>query len=172
MEYPKILISGSYNAFLEGWNGAGIYDCSGNYVSQTFKIPAYFGSAQDLQKRIEYEHITPLNLNHHPHNPPLQNAWNKYGQENFVWWLLESCPPEKAILLEREQYYLDLYRPFVDEFGGFNIAHDTKNGMKGRKHTKKTKQKLSESHKGKSRSPSTEFKKGIESWNKGKAYVN
>ena len=35
----NILISGNYNAFDDGWNGAGVYACSGNYVSKTFKYP-------------------------------------------------------------------------------------------------------------------------------------
>ncbi len=153
MDYPKLLISGSYNVFNESWNGAGIYMCSGLYQSNTFKQPIYVGSANDLQKRIEWGHISHLNRNCHLHNPPLQNAWNKHGQENFVWYLIESCEPEKT--LEREQVYLDLYHPFVDEFGGFNISHETNspgarfgsnNGFYGKKHTEETRKKMSENH--------------------------
>lgn len=163
----KILISGDYNVFNENWNGAGIYMASGNYISEVFKLPIYIGSAIDLQKRIEDDHIHTLERNKHPHNPILQYAWNKhYEKEGFVWWLLETCAPETT--LEREQYYLDLYRPFKDEFGGFNISHYAISGMKGRKHSEETKQKLSENHKGMHNSPETEFKKGMPSWNKGK----
>src|SRR6266516_5500915 len=111
----KVLISGDYNVFNESWNSAGVYACSGLYKSETFKQPIYIGSAEDLQYRIEDQHINSLERNKHPHNPPLQNAWNKHSnKEGFVWWLLEICEPEKT--LEREQVYLDLYRPFVDEF--------------------------------------------------------
>lgn len=141
-----VLISGSYNAFDEGWSGAGTYACSGNYISETFKIPWYIGSAEDLRRRIVSDHIYDLDANAHPHNLPLQNAWNKYGGENFIWLLIESCPPEKT--LEIEQKYLDLYRPFADEFGGFNISHFATSPMKGRKCSDEHKFKLSESHKG------------------------
>ena len=145
----QVLISGQYNAFNEGWNGAGVYACSGNYVSDTFKIPAYFGSTKDLRHRIEDQHINSLEKGKHQHNRPLQNAWNHHSKnEGFVWFLIESCPPTKQILLEREQYYLDLYRPFVDEFGGFNICHEVTGGMSGRKHSIETKEKMSKIHKG------------------------
>ena len=152
MEYPKLLISGSYSVFNECWDAAGVYMCSGLYQSPTFKLPIYIGSTVSLQRRIEYEHISSLNRNQHPHNPPLQYAWNKYGQENFVWWLLETCPKEETLVYEDK--YLNLYRPFVDEFGGFNISHDATNFGKdmfgernpfyGKRHTEETKRKLSE----------------------------
>lgn len=169
-----VLISGSYNVFNEGWNGVGVYMGSGNYVSETFKIPAYLGSSNDLQYRIEDNHIDKLEKNKHPHNPPLQIAWNNHSKtDGFVWWLLESCDPNisQKELLEREQKYLDVYRPFVDEFGGFNIRHKTngggvpcseetrekmriantgeKNGFYGKHHSEETKKKLSISRMGK-----------------------
>lgn len=67
MNEYKILISGSYNVFNEGWNGAGIYMCSGLYQSSTFKLPIYIGSACDLNQRIKNTHIYHLNKNQHPH---------------------------------------------------------------------------------------------------------
>lgn len=136
-----VLISGNYNAFNEGWNGAGVYMASGCYVSETFKIPVYIGSAQDLQDRIEGDHILTLKGNKHPHNLPFQNSWNKHAEnEGFIWFLLESCQPCETLIIE--QKYLDLYRPFVDEFGGFNVCHEAKGGMGGRKHTEESKEKL------------------------------
>lgn len=124
----QILISGSYNAFNEGWNGAGVYMASGCYVSETFKQPIYIGSANDIQRRILREHLSDLNNNNHD-NQPFQRSWNKYNEnKGFIWILLESCSPERQILLDTEQKYLDLYRPFVDEFGGFNIAHFASGG--------------------------------------------
>jgi group I intron endonuclease len=133
---PVLLISGSCNAFNEGFNGCGIYMVSGLYVSQTFRLPGYIGSSNDLDRRLLTDHIPQLNRNGHD-NSPLQKSWLKYGQDNFVWWLLETCPEE--IQFQREQYYLDTVRPFVDEFGGFNIAHYVMGTMKGRKHTDETK---------------------------------
>lgn len=41
----------------------------------------YVGSSKDIYNRF-YEHIH--NLNHQKgHNAHLQNAWNKYGEDNF-----------------------------------------------------------------------------------------
>lgn len=144
--YPKLLISGSFNVFNEGWDGAGVYMCSGLYRSETFKLPIYIGSSINLEKRIENRHIYDLDRNQHRHNQPLQNGWNKHGKENFVWWLLESC--DKQNQFDIEQKYLDLYRPFIDEFGGFNIAHDAKNSGKGRKYTDEEKRVLSKKYTG------------------------
>lgn len=140
----KILISGDYNVFHEGWNSAGVYMISGLYISQTFKLPIYIGSSINLSRRIEVGHIYYLNNNKHPDNPILQSSWNKHGQDNFVVWLLEVCEPEYT--LEREQYYLDKYQPFKDEFGGFNINQTVSGGSHPM--SEETKKKISIANKG------------------------
>lgn len=144
MEYPKLLISGNYNAFKDGWNSAGIYMVSGLYQSQTFKQPIYIGGAVNIQRRVEKDHIPDLNANKH-YNLPLQNSWNKYGEENFVWYLLETCTTDNTY--EIEQKYLDLYRPFADEFNGFNIAKNSLSCHKGRKLSEKHRLNLSNARK-------------------------
>jgi group I intron endonuclease len=187
MEYPKILISGDYNVFNEGWNGCGVYMCSGNYASQTFKQPIYIGSTKNLEQRLTTKHIPELNRNKHG-NDVFQKCWNKHGKDNFVWYLLETTSLESQY--ETEQKYLDLYRPFVDEFGGFNFAKFVVSPMKGRKTSEETKRKqslrkigkptwnkgipMSEEAKlkasitklGKHYSPKTEFKKGCSTQDK------
>lgn len=150
----QVLISGSYNAFNEGWNGAGVYMASGNYQSQTFKNPIYIGGSSNLQRRIEQEHISRLQRNKHE-NFPFQFGWNKHAEnEGFIWLLLESCDncePEKT--LETEQKYLDLYRPFADEFGGFNICHFVNIGALGTKQNEETRLRRSQAQKGKEMLP-------------------
>ena len=76
----------------------------------------------------------------------------KYGLENVVWFLLESCSSDQTLICE--QKWLDLLRPFVDEFGGFNINHFANRppSRKGTKLTEEQKDKLSQAHKGKSQS--------------------
>jgi len=138
-----VLISGNYNVFNEGWNGAGVYVCSGNYTSEVFKQPIYIGSAIDLQKRIEYGHISLLEKNKHKHSDVLQFSWNKHNEKDgFVWFLLETCQPCETLILE--QKYLDIYRPFIDEFGGFNICHFATAPMQGRHHTDEARKKISD----------------------------
>lgn len=63
------------------------------------------------------QHILKLNKNQH-HNCILQNSWNKYGSDNFIFEILEYCNIEKS--RELEQKYLDELQPFYPK--GFNIC--------------------------------------------------
>lgn len=65
----------------------------------------YVGQAIDLEKRLS-EHRFSLLGNRHI-NKHLQNAWNKYGEENFKFEVIEVCSEDK--LTEREQYWIDYY---------------------------------------------------------------
>lgn len=77
----------------------GIY-CFKNKVNN--KI--YIGSAKNLRKRL-VQHLSNLRLNKH-HSIHFQNAWNKYGEENFDYEVIELIE-DVSILLVREQYYLN-----------------------------------------------------------------
>lgn len=67
----------------------------------------YVGSTtMTLLKRIQH-HISLLRANKHK-NKYLQNAYNKYGEENFEIVIVENT--EKSKTLEREQYYIDLHK--------------------------------------------------------------
>lgn len=88
-------------------NESGIYICS--------CLPngySYVGQAQSLSKRKQ-QHISSLRNNNH-HNKHLQRAWNKYGEENFSWEILELCSVD--CLNEREQYWIDKYDSFNNGF--------------------------------------------------------
>lgn len=129
---PILLVSGAYNLFNTESFAGGVYAASGLKCGDNYSFPIYLGSSQDIRGRILRDHIPQLNSKKHV-NPPLQHSWNKYGQDNFVWFLVEEVIPEN--LLEREQYYLDTLRPFADEGRGFNIAKNAASPMKGRKHS-------------------------------------
>lgn len=59
-------------------------------------------------------------LRHNRHyNKHLQSAWNKYGEDNFDFIVLEECTKETRFV--REQYYLDTTRCY-DENIGYNNA--------------------------------------------------
>jgi group I intron endonuclease len=66
----------------------------------------YVGSASHLQQR-KSAHLTGLRNNKHG-NAHLQSAWNKYGEENFEFVILEHVA--KEFLLDVEQRYLDTTR--------------------------------------------------------------
>ena len=48
---------------------------------------------------------------------PLYRAMNKYGQENFLFEVIETCDVE--ILNEREQYWIDTYNSYIE---GYNCT--------------------------------------------------
>jgi group I intron endonuclease len=65
----------------------------------------YIGSSKDISGSHGRWYIHKLDLNKHcHHNEYLQNAWNKHGQKNFDFVIIEKT----SDLLNREQYYLDL----------------------------------------------------------------
>lgn len=77
----------------------------------------YIGSSCDIQRRWK-EHKNKLNNNIH-HSYHLQQAWNLYGENNFLFEMVEYC--DKDNLLIREQYYIDLYNS-SDGYYGYNIS--------------------------------------------------
>jgi group I intron endonuclease len=85
----------------------------------------YVGSSKDISRRWN-EHIRTLEANAHI-NPHLQNAWNKYGKNNFTFEVIEQCDGKNQY--EREQYYIDLYKPFQDK--GYNIVQKISNDLIG-----------------------------------------
>lgn len=91
---------------------SGIYKIT-NKITNKF----YIGSAVDIKSRWS-KHRKMLKENWHD-NKHLQSAWNKYGQENFIFEILELCDRESLILTE--QKYLDEYKCWDREIG-YNIA--------------------------------------------------
>lgn len=94
----------------------------------------YIGSTNDLTKR-RCDHFNKLRKNKHI-NKILQNAWNKYGEESFIFQVIEECSIEDK--LKREQYYLDTIKP------EYNIATSSTAPMEGKKHTEETRKKIVE----------------------------
>lgn len=65
----------------------------------------YIGSSKSLDVRRK-QHLSELKCNRH-RNPKFQSFYNKYGKESLVYQIIENCEIDN--LIEREQYYLDLY---------------------------------------------------------------
>ena len=134
----------------------GIYGIKNLINSKIYvgKTGMNFGDRWDSHKSL-------LRNNKH-FNPYLQNAWNKYGEENFDFEIVEECDVEE--LDKKEQYYIKSYKEknisynLSDggEGGGFLCQHlsdDTKRkigeknriNMTGKKFSEETKQKMSQS---------------------------
>ena len=98
----------------------------------------YVGSSINIYNRF-HEHIHILKRNE-AHNKHLQNSWNKYGEESFVFQVLEYCEPK--VQFEREQYYIDLIKPEYNLT--LNVVANT-----GHKVEEETKKKISSTLKAK-----------------------
>lgn len=64
----------------------------------------YVGSSSNLRTRMN-AHFNELNKNKH-HSIYLQNAFNKYGEQNFVFEVIEFVK-NKDNLIESEQYWIN-----------------------------------------------------------------
>ncbi len=85
----------------------------------------YIGSSKDIEFRWS-EHKKHLNGNYHI-NKKLQNAWNFYGKENFEFTIVELVSNDETFLLEREQFYFDIFKPYIKEIG-YNIGEKSSGG--------------------------------------------
>lgn len=63
----------------------------------------YVGQSSNIKLRWR-GHRTLLNGGCH-HSPRLQNAWNRYGAEQFAFEIVSLCPV--GLLTEQEQYFID-----------------------------------------------------------------
>jgi group I intron endonuclease len=91
----------------------------------------YVGSSVNTSYRWSM-HKSQLERNIHS-NKKLQNSYNKYGKENFQFEIIDKC--ENNLLLEREQYWIDLLQPW------FNICK-VAGRMDGYKHSEETINKI------------------------------
>lgn len=118
---------------------------SGIYrIENTKTRKVYIGQAGNLRKRY-LDHISALRRDNHD-NSYLQNAWNKYDEEDFVFSILEECEADK--LAQQEQHWMDYYRCY-DRRYGYNInPSSTNNPMLGQTHTPEARAKISAKAKG------------------------
>lgn len=121
----------------------------------------YVGQANDLQRRFN-EHSSLLQRNKHA-NAHLQRAFNKYGSEAFVMFMMQPCCEPDLDRIEQE--WVDLFWDGCKTC--YNIKAEaskppSRKGAKltpeqlrmwsevkkGKKFTKEHKQKIGEAHKG------------------------
>ena len=99
----------------------------------------YIGQSVNIKSRWRH-HKTDLNSGIHD-NDYLQKSWNKYGEQNFEFKILEECSDDK--LNERERYYIDLYDTMNRDYG-----YNLKSGGQDTNYvTKYVRNKISEGNK-------------------------
>jgi group I intron endonuclease len=103
----------------------------------------YIGSAESFARR-EWQHKYALRRNEHK-NPRLQAAWNKYGEEMFVFEVIEEIAPDRNAF-DIENTYL---HKVVGQEDCYNINTDAVGMRTGIKLTAETKQRISTNRKGK-----------------------
>ena len=106
---------------------AGVY-----VIENTMNGNIYVGSAVNLRKRKGH-HFSALRRGDH-HNPHMQRTWDKYGKGIFKFSAKYICEPEECLFWE--QCFIDAWEP------EYNIC-PTAGNVLGRKHSAKTKAKMS-----------------------------
>jgi group I intron endonuclease len=113
----------------------GIY-CIENLINHK----KYVGQAQDICDRWS-DHRKELRGNYSKCSA-LQNAWNKYGEENFKFWIVFEC--EINLLDEAETFYMQNLCTHVSRWG-YNVFWGGRHGMRGIKQSEESNEKRSKS---------------------------
>jgi group I intron endonuclease len=134
-------------------NNIGVYQ-----IINSIDGKRYIGSSVNLSKR-KNTHFSDLKKQKHK-NRHLLSAYNKYGSNNFKFEIILYCSREDAIFYE--QRVIDLYNfskelynlsPSAKDNLGFKMPQSSKDLLskinKGKKHTKESKLKMSQSRTGK-----------------------
>lgn len=105
-------------------NKIGIY-CIENKINKK----KYIGSSKDVYKR-KNRHFSELkNLKHK--NVKLQRSYNKYGKDNFSFYVIEFVENENELII-REQHYIDSIKPEYN----INLIANSSLGVKRSEETK------------------------------------
>jgi group I intron endonuclease len=136
----------------------------------------YIGESININQRM-MQHKANLRSNYHDNNY-LQSAWNKYGEEEFEFIILEAHDiADKTYLFERESYWMGrcgypspnscfnlkeagIYSPYPIKLKQkiSESLKGKKSNTLGKKHSEESKRKMSEAKKGTKLSDETKHK--------------
>ena len=112
---------------------AGIYQIR-NVVNEHI----YIGSSTNLDRRKK-THFNDLSKNKH-YNEYLQRAYNKYGEDKFIFEILITCSPSECI--QHEQQFLDQQNP------DYNLSKNATKSLVGCKRSDRFRKRVSKGRKG------------------------
>lgn len=150
-------------------------------IRNKINLKVYIGQSIELETRL-IQHKSNLKKNYHK-NPYLQKAFNKYGEQNFEFEILEEV--SKEFLGSFENFWCNMMLSHNRDFGynieptgpngAFRLAEETKekisllrkeqykdptkNPFFGKKHSQETKLLMSNKGKGLKKKPWTEERK-------------
>lgn len=109
----------------------------------------YVGQTIDPEKRWWKHKSEARNVNNRPKKHHLYYSMNKYGEENFIFEIIEKC--NQDMLDDREKHWihaLNTLEPngYNIRIGGSNLIGED-NPFYGKHHTDETKQKISDKNK-------------------------
>ena len=143
------------------------YNCGIYRIRNIINNKCYIGQSINLYRR-KNNHFCNLRNNRNK-NRHLQNSYNKYGEENFVFEILIYCEPIKKELTKYERFFDNYYkelnlsyniREIVDSNAGWIPTNETKEKMSksrqnlsginnpfyGKRHTEESKILISQNH--------------------------
>jgi len=131
---------------------------SGVYTIQN-KVDSkiYVGSAINIKWR-KYVHLRSLNRGDH-HSVKLQRAWNKYGEDCFLFSIVEVVE-DKDLLIQREQIWIDKLKAYGRR--GYNMVPLAGTNL-GMVCSNETKKKIGAKAKGRIASDETKAKMSVSS---------
>ena len=118
-------------------NQSGIY-----WIRNLLNEKVYIGSAINFRRRIRTHKY---DFNHNVNSSYLQNSWNKYGGNNFIFEVIEIVDDFNN-LIKREQFWLNFFQS-CNQNNGYNLSPKAGSTL-GIKHRPETKAKWSRQRKG------------------------
>ena len=108
---------------------------SGIYkIENVINHKIYIGQSKDIETRWEHHK---WELNNHKHsNNYLQKAWDKYGEENFIFEIVELC--DESVIDIKEQEYIKSFQSLSYQ-NGYNLDSG---GNLNKHHSQETKDKI------------------------------
>jgi group I intron endonuclease len=106
----------------------------------------YIGKTINTLEKRKIQHISESNANRT--KSIFHKALRKYGEDNFLWEIIDSAESENE-LFDKEKYYITFYHSYIkdDNSNGYNMTIGGE-GISGLKFSEESKKKSSESHKG------------------------
>lgn len=97
-----------------------LFNCGIYVIKNNVNNKMYIGSSTNIKQRFTCHKSALRNNNHR--NKHLQNAWNKYGEDNFEFIIIEyHSYPEK--ILKRENVNIRLFDP---EYNNIKVNNENK----------------------------------------------